>query len=79
MFNEKPIGACGLKKIANGKAEYWGYIGEKSLWGLGIGKEIIVAMIQKARNMDLEFLCLRVLKNNVRAYRLYRKMGFIMD
>lgn len=37
QYEGKPIGACGLKHITAHDAEYWGYIGEKSLWGKGLG------------------------------------------
>lgn len=36
-YEGRPIGVCGLKQITSHDAEYWGYIGEKSLWGQGIG------------------------------------------
>ncbi len=41
-YEGKPVGVCGLKHISNHEAEYWGYIGEKSLWGKGIGGGIFL-------------------------------------
>lgn len=37
LFEGQPIGVCGLKNITGSDAEYWGYIGVKSLWGKGLG------------------------------------------
>src|ERR1700722_14823624 len=34
-----PIGAAGLKHITKEAAEYWGYIGERHYWGIGLGRE----------------------------------------
>ncbi|HHQ5461068.1 TPA: GNAT family N-acetyltransferase, partial [Aeromonas hydrophila] len=36
MYQNKPIGVIGLKNIDNVSAEYFGYIGEKNLWGKGL-------------------------------------------
>jgi len=37
LYEGQPIGVCGLKNITDTDAEYWGYIGAKSLWGKGLG------------------------------------------
>jgi len=78
-YNEHPIGVSGLKKIKEGKAEYWGYIGEKAYWGKGIGKLLMQVVIEKARELNLEGLWLRVRKYNPRAINLYKKIGFTID
>ena len=41
IYEEIPIGACGLKNIRAGSAGYWGYISNKEFWGKGIGNEIL--------------------------------------
>lgn len=74
-----PVGVCGLKKIANGQAEYWGYIGEKNLWGKGLGKTMMAEIFKKARELELSRIYLRVRKYNPRAYKMYLKTGFIVD
>lgn len=73
----QPVGACGLKHITSQDAEYWGYIGEKSLWGKGLGAEIISRMEAEARKIGIATLYLRVIKDNPRAIRLYQKCGFM--
>ena len=75
----KPIGVSGLKHICNGQAEYWGYIGEKSLWGKGIGKLLMSEMMIKAKELDIKKIYLKVRKYNPRAYKMYIKFGFAID
>ena len=78
-YNGLPIGVSGLKKIADGKAEYWGYIGEKSLWGKGLGNELINEVFKKAQNNGLNKIWLRVRKYNSRAISLYKRKGFTIE
>ncbi|RYF82170.1 MAG: GNAT family N-acetyltransferase [Chitinophagaceae bacterium] len=72
----KPVGAMGLKHITNRDAEYWGYIGERNYWGKGIGAFMIKQAKDKARQLSLSSIYLRVSSGNERAKRLYEKMGF---
>lgn len=78
-YNGQPIGVSGLKRIVNKQAEYWGYIGEKSFWGKGLGKELMNEVINKALKIGLETVWLRVRKYNPRAINLYKKIGFMID
>ncbi|WP_300598778.1 GNAT family N-acetyltransferase [Niabella sp.] len=75
-YNAIPIGVFGIKNIENGSGEYWGYIGEKEYWGKGLGPVIIGAIIDQAKQLNLKRLYLKVIGENVRAIKLYRKMGF---
>ncbi len=78
-YNGQPIGVGGLKRIADQQAEYWGYIGEKSLWGKGLGKELMKEVINKALDLGLVTVWLRVRKYNHRAISLYKRVGFVID
>ena len=78
-FEGQPIGACGLKHISDSKAEYWGYIGEKSLWGRGLGTSMLYNIEQKAKESKIKELYLIVLEDNIRAIMMYRKNGFIEE
>ena len=71
------IGACGLKNIESSKAEYWGYIGEKSCWGKGLGNQLIYKMLIKAKEMGLKKVYLKVSNTNFKAINLYKKFKFI--
>ena len=73
-----PIGVCGIKNLTNEDCEYWGYVGDKSFWGRGIGKQLISKMEEIARNYGLKSVWLKVSQTNVRARNLYSKMSHIL-
>ena len=75
----RPIGACGLKHVTATDAEYWGYIGDKSFWGHGYGQSMVAFCLDKAHARGLQRVYLRVLSSNVRAQRLYQRMGFTVE
>jgi RimJ/RimL family protein N-acetyltransferase len=70
------IGSCGLKSLSCRSAEYWGYIGDKNLWGRGLGKVILMKCIQAATDLRLDNLYLKVINSNERAINLYRNFDF---
>lgn len=75
-YNHIPVGVCGLKNINEQQAEYWGYIGEMDYWGKGIGSKMMEFMEEKARDLKLKTLVLKVAATNKRAIRLYEKAKF---
>lgn len=79
VADSKPIGVCGLKNITQDDCEYWGYIGEKGYWGLGIGKVMMSVVEEKATSLDLKSIWLKVLEDNKRAITLYEKTGYRVD
>lgn len=76
QMNTRSIGVVGLKNIKHEQGEYWGYIGEKDLWGQGIGKQMQQFIVSVARKRGLKSLFLLVGKENVRALNSYKKFGF---
>ena len=56
-------------------AEYLIFVSQ-SHRGLGVGKALTLAALQKARALDLKIVWLTVDAYNFRAIRLYRKVGF---
>lgn len=79
QYKGKPIGVCGLKKITGIDAEYWGYIGEKQYWGIGLGSAIMQLIESEAEKAGLHSVWLSVIPENIRAIRLYRKNGYIEE
>jgi RimJ/RimL family protein N-acetyltransferase len=71
-----PVGAFGLKHITNERAEYWGYLGPKHLWGQGYGAHLVRGGIDAAVARGIGELYLHVGLDNVRAMRLYHRHGF---
>ncbi len=79
VAGEEPVGAMGLKHITQAKAEYWGYIGNKNYWGIGIGQFMMQEAINKASSLQLKQIYLFVDHTNVRAVKLYTRMGFKLE
>jgi RimJ/RimL family protein N-acetyltransferase/dTDP-4-dehydrorhamnose 3,5-epimerase-like enzyme len=77
VYQGKPVGAVGLKRIEEGKAEYFGYIGVKSCWGQGVGSAMLDFAESQAARRGLRRLELRVIDGNPRAQALYLRHGFV--
>ena len=77
--DEIHVGVCGLKNITNNDGEYWGYIGEKKLWGKGIGTFVIMTLCNYAKSQNISSVWLTVIRENQRAINLYHKLGFINE
>ncbi len=78
-LNGHPIGCFGIKHVdvARSTGEYWGYIGEPHLWGKRIGPWMLSEAATVAHSHGLDSLYLRVWVENLRAIRLYRRVGFL--
>lgn len=72
------IGAVGIKHIdmIELKGEYWGYIGEKSMRGKGIGRQMLLFIEDVAMCKGLNSLYLHVAPFNEMAINLYLKCGY---
>ncbi|MCW2473042.1 MULTISPECIES: GNAT family N-acetyltransferase [unclassified Symbiopectobacterium] len=79
VYDGHKIGAAGIKNIEGTTGEYWGYIGDKSYWGRGIGTTLIKEIIQVAQRDGMKKLTLKVFSTNQRAFFLYKKCGFVVD
>ena len=73
----RPVGAVGLKNIDDGAGEYFGYLGDKSCWGRGLGHQLLAFAERQAVKLGLALVRLRVLDTNERAVRLYRRAGYL--
>lgn len=76
LYNNIPIGVVGLKNITDTNGEYWGYIGEKEYWNKGIGMHLINHIIEYSKTLKIQKIYLKIIKQNVRAFKLYEKVGF---
>lgn len=76
MVDDVPVGACGLKNLTVVDGEYWGYIGEKSYWGKGVGFQMMSLIEKKAKELNLKSLWLQVLDDNTRAIKLYNSLNY---
>jgi len=62
--NGDPIGALGLKHITAQDAEYWGYIGERTMLGRGVGRSMMRFILEQANGLRLVELYLKVRSDN---------------
>jgi len=79
VVNGERAGACGLKHIQNGEAEFWCYLGLKKYWGLGLGADIMQNAEMECRKLGVTLLRLKVSNSNPRAFKSYEKNGFAVD
>jgi RimJ/RimL family protein N-acetyltransferase len=82
LEDDRPIGTMGLFAIdyVNGSAGIGISIGEKELWGKGLGTDAMNAIVDFGFGMlRLERLWLEVYDFNKRARRSYDKSGFTLE
>lgn len=80
--NQVPVGSVYLRDIdtENSCAEFGIFIGEESAIGKGIGTESASLMLDFAHNqLGLHRVFLRLLADNISAYKAYRKAGFVVE
>ncbi len=76
------IGSVGLKDIdsKNKKASLGITIGDKNYWGKGYGKDAVKLILDYAfKSLNLHRVDLGVYDFNMRAQKLYKKMGFKIE
>lgn len=77
-----PVGSVYLRDIdyENSCAEFGIFIGEDSALGKGIGSESAKLILDFAHNqLGLHRIFLRLVAENIAAYKAYRKAGFITE
>jgi len=79
LVNDLPAGVCGIKNVTEYDCEFWGYIGEKSFWGKGVGRIMLQNMCNEAKKRNLYSIWLKVVNHNQRAIRMYKNNGFIIE
>ncbi len=76
-YNDKHIGNCGFKYITKLTGELWIYIGEQNHRGKGLGllacKKLVEIGFSK---FNFERIFLHVLKKNIPAIKMYKKLNF---
>jgi RimJ/RimL family protein N-acetyltransferase len=82
LEDDRPIGTIGLEEIdhANGSSAVGIMIGEKALWGRGLGTDAMNAIVDFAfGELRLERVWLQVYDYNERGRRSYEKAGFRVE
>jgi len=70
------VGNAGFYDVTPTQAEVRLVIGDRSVWGKGIGTTVMEAMITEARQHGWKQIILHVNPKNERAVKLYTKLGF---
>lgn len=79
---DRLIGSCALSQVdgENGSAMYHITIGEKDMWGRGLGTEATQLMLDHAfGTLGLHRIALTVFEFNERAIRAYVRCGFMVE
>lgn len=71
----RPAGFCMLS-IGDGIGEVVAVAVDPAQQGLGIGRELMRAIIEDARGMGIRLLLLKTATRNLSAQRLFRRIGF---
>ncbi len=82
LSDARPIGNCGLFRVdqVNGSAGIGITIGEKELWGKGLGTDAMFALLDFGfGQLRLERMWLEVYDFNTRGRRSYEKCGFVLE
>ena len=77
--NDALIGNCGLHNLnfIDGRAEFGIFIGDKSNWGKGFGKDATRLILDFGFNiLNLHEIYLQVFEYNPAAMKLYEQVGF---
>jgi RimJ/RimL family protein N-acetyltransferase len=77
-----PVGNCGFHNIEwrCRSAEVGIFIGEKQIWGQGVGTEVMKLLVQYGFDtLNLNRIMLDVYETNLRAIRSYEKAGFTLE
>ena len=80
--NNTPVGSVYLRDIdyENSCAEFGIFIGDEKALGKGIGTETTKLILDFAHNqLELHRVFLRLLADNISAYKTYRKAGFVVE
>ena len=75
-YESNPIGVVTIGQLDHWCPEIGYYIGEKSLWGKGIGKEAVRLGLEYIKNYGREYAHTTVLDTNERSIRLLKSLGF---
>jgi RimJ/RimL family protein N-acetyltransferase len=75
------VGNINLRYENKNKLAHLGVvIGEKTAWGRGYGRQAMQFMIDFAfKNLKCNRVELMVFSNNIRAKKLYKKLGFVLE
>ena len=78
IINNQVVASCGLRNIV-GDGEITNVVTAANMRGKGIGKRMLLKLMEQGIQMGVEAFTLEVRKSNEAAIHLYEKLGFVTE
>ena len=76
LYETRPIGVVTIGQLDHWSPEIGYYLGEETLGGQGIGREMVRLGMEEIKLMGKEYCHTTVLKDNMKSIRLLKSLGF---
>ena len=76
-INKTIVGYILIRKMANNTCLLDGLYVEKEYRNKGIGKSLLTEAISRIKNMNVKYVDINVMYNNIIAKHIYEKLGFV--
>ena len=76
-INKTIVGYILIRKMANNTCLLDGLYVEKEYRNKGIGKSLLTEAISRIKNMNIKYVDINVMYNNIIAKHIYEKLGFV--
>ena len=78
LLGDEVVGSCGLRNIV-GDGEITNVVTKGTMRGKGIGKQMLLQLLEEGTKMGVEAFTLEVRKSNNAAIHLYESLGFVTE
>ena len=78
LIGEEVVASCGLRHIV-GEGEITNVVTKGTMRGKGIGRQILLQLLEEGAKMGAEAFTLEVRVSNASAIHLYESLGFVSE
>lgn len=78
LIGEEVVASCGLRNIV-GDGEITNVVTKSTMRGKGIGRQMLLQLLEEGTKMGVEAFTLEVRKSNDAAIHLYESLGFMTE
>ncbi|MBR5596977.1 MAG: ribosomal protein S18-alanine N-acetyltransferase [Lachnospiraceae bacterium] len=78
LIGEEVVASCGLRHIV-GEGEITNVVTKNTKRGMGIGKQMLLQLLEEGSKMGAKEFSLEVRVSNVSAIHLYESLGFVTE